>query len=316
MSHLSDKTLTTYRSTINSLYKKIGLGDAAPLDSGKWIEGNFKKIMDYVNDMKSDFSKKNNVAILKVWADMFNLPDKILGALDKRMVELSDTVNSTYATNKMNEKTVDNWVGVEGMKEKIEYLRQKLPAIEAIDTYKEYMMMLMKYICLLIHVSVPLRNDLADAKLVSALPAKQDEAINYIVMNKRTGEVTIHLNNFKTKKETVEKVIKFPSDVAREIIKYSDVIAKMSPHGWFLGKDGVDAPISRPTYTKLINSIFAGDGVKVGSTQIRRAVVSDLYKVDEDEMAKKQALANTMQHSVATAGLVYAKHIPDKLKKK
>ena len=56
--------------------------------------------------------------------------------------------------------------------------------------------------------------------------------------------------------------------------------------------------------------------MKVGSTQIRRAVVSDLYKVDEDEMAKKQALANTMQHSVATAGLVYAKHIPDKLKGK
>lgn len=315
MSHLTEKTLTTYRSTINSLYKKTGLGDAAPIDNGKWIESNFKKIMDYINTMTSDFSKKNNIAILKVWADMFELPDKILGALDKRMGELSDAVNSTYATNKMNEKTVDNWVGVDGMKEKVEYLRQKLPDLEAIDTYKEYMM-LMKYICLLIHINVPLRNDLADAKLVTALPSKQDEAVNYIVMNKRAGEATIFLNNFKTKKESVEKVIKMPSDVAREIIKYSGVIAKMSPHGWLLGKRDEDAPISRPTYTKLINSIFAADNVKVGSTQIRRAVVSDLYKVDEDEMAKKQALANTMQHSVATAGLVYAKHVPDKLKGK
>lgn len=315
MSHLTDKTLTTYRSTINSLYKKIGLGDSAPLDSGKWIETNFKKIMDYIDEMKSDFSKKNNVAILKVWADMFELPDKILGALDKRMGELSDAVNSTYATNKMNEKTVDNWVGVDGMKEKVMYLQNKLPSIEAIDTYKEYIL-LMKYLCLLIHINCPLRNDLADAKLVTALPSKQDEAVNYIVMNKRTREATIYLNNFKTKKESVERVIKLPSDVAREIIRYSDVIAKMSPHGWFIGKDGEDTSITRPTYTKMINSIFAGDGVKVGSTQIRRAVVSDLYKVDEDEMAKKQALANTMQHSVATAGLVYAKHIPDKLKKK
>jgi hypothetical protein len=312
MSHLTEKTLTTYRSTINSLYKKTGLGDAAPIDSGKWIETNFKKIMDYIDTMSSDFSKKNNIAILKVWGDMFELPDKILGALDKRMGELSDAVNSKYATNKMNEKTIDNWVGVEGMKEKLLYLQNKLPAIEA---YKEYIL-LMKYICLLIHINAPLRNDLADAKLVTSLPSKQDENINYIVMNKRTREVVIHLNNFKTKKEAVERIIKLPSDVAREVIRYSDVIAKMSPHGWFLSKDGEDAPISRPTYTKLINSIFAGDGVKVGSTQIRRAVVSDLYKVDEDEMAKKQALANTMQHSVATAGLVYAKHIPDKLKGK
>jgi hypothetical protein len=271
--------------------------------------------MDYINGMKSDFSKKNNIAILKVWSDMFDLPDKILGALDKRMGELNDAVNSTYATNKMNEKTVDNWVGVDGMKEKLLYLQNKLPSIEAIDTYKEYMM-LMKYLSLLIHINCPLRNDLADAKLVSSLPSKQDEAVNYIVMNKRAGEATIYLNNFKTKKEFGEKVIKLPSDVAREIIKYSGVIEKMSPHGWFIGKDGADAPISRPTYTKLINSIFSGEGVKVGSTQIRRAVVSDLYKVDEDEMAKKQALANTMQHSVATAGLVYAKHVPDKLKGK
>jgi hypothetical protein len=168
---------------------------------------------------------------------MFDLPDKILGALDKRMGELSDAVNSTYATNTMNEKTLDNWVGVDGMKEKVEYLRQKLPDISAIDTYKEYMM-LMKYLALMIHINCPMRNDLADAKLVTALPSKQDEDINYIVMNKRGGEVTIYLNNFKTKKEYAEKVIKLPSDVAREIIKYSDVIAKMSPHGWFLGKDG------------------------------------------------------------------------------
>lgn len=313
MSHLSEKTLTTYRSTINSLYKKIGLGDSAPVDSGKWIETNFKKIMDYIDAMKSDFSKKNNVAILKVWADMFDLPTKITGLLDKRMGELADAVNSTYATNTMNPKVADNWVGVEGMKEKVEYLRQKLPAIEAIDTYKEYMM-LMKYLCLLIHINCPMRNDLADAKLVSSLPAKQDDNVNYIVASKRSGEATIYMNNYKTKKDYGEKVIKFPVDVSREINKYGEVIAKMSPHGWFLGKDGTDAPISRPTYTKLINSIFSGDGVKVGSTQIRRAVVSDLYKVDEDEMAKKQALANIMAHSVATAGLVYAKALTKKQK--
>jgi hypothetical protein len=152
--------------------------------------------------------------------------------------------------------------------------------------------------------------------LVTALPAKQDENINYIVIGKRTGEATIYLNNFKTKKDYGEKVIKLPSDVSREIIKYSGVIEKMSPHGWLIGKDGTDAPISRPTYTKLINSIFSGDGVKVGSTQIRRAIVSDLYKVDEDEYAKKAALANTMGHSTGVASLVYAKVIPPSLKGK
>jgi hypothetical protein len=315
MSHLSNKTLTTYRSTINSLYKKIGLGDTAPLDSGKWIETNFKKIMDYIDAMKSDFSKKNNTAILKVWSSMFHLNDKILNALDKRMGELAEAVNSTYSTNQMNEKTLNNWVGVDGLKEKVLYLQNKLPSIEAIDTYREYML-LMKYLCLLIHINAPMRNDLADAKLVTSLPAKQDEDVNYVLIGKRTGEATIYLNNYKTKKEYGEKIIKLPSDVAREIVKYSDVIARMSPHGWFIGKDGEDAPISRPTYTKLINSIFSGDKIKVGSTQIRRAVVSSLYQVDEDEYKKKAELANVMGHSPATGALVYAKVIPKELKGK
>lgn len=311
MSHLSEKTLTTYRSTINSLYRKIGLGKSAPIDDGKWIEDNFKKIMDFIDEMKSDFSKKNNIAILKVWADMFELNDKLISTLDKKMVDLNDLVNSTYSTNKMNEKVADNWVGVDKMKEKVAYLKNKLPSASSIDTYREYMT-LMKYLLLLIHIEIPLRNDLADAKLVSALPDKQDMAVNYLVV-KKTG-ITLILNNYKTSKDHGSKTIPFPKELSKEILKYTDVIKRMSPHGWFLGKDGEDAPITRPTYTKLINSIFSGDGVKVGSTQIRRAVVSDLYKVEENETSTKQNLANVMGHSTKTAGMVYAKFIPDNKK--
>jgi len=173
-------------------------------------------------------------------------------------------------------------------------------------------MTLMKYLLLLIHIEIPLRNDLADAKLVSALPDKQDMSVNYLVV-KKTG-ITLILNNYKTSKDLGSKTIPFPKELSKEILKYGDVIKRMSPHGWFLGKDGEDAPITRPTYTKLINSIFSGDGVKVGSTQIRRAVVSDLYKVEENETSTKQNLANVMGHSTKTAGMVYAKFIPDNKK--
>ena len=311
MSHLSEKTLTTYRSTINSLYRKMELGKTAPIDNGDWIKENFEKIISYIDEMKSDFSKKNNIAILKVWADMFELDDKIISILDKKMVELNNLVNSTYSTNKMNEKVADNWIGVDKMKEKVAYLKAKLPASSSIDTYKEYMA-LMKYLLLLIHIEIPLRNDLADAKLVSELPKQQDIKVNYLVV-KKTG-ITLILNNYKTAKDQGQKTIPFSKELSKEINKYVDVIKRMSTHGWFLGKDGEDAPITRPTYTKLINSIFNGDGVKVGSTQIRRAVVSDLYKLEEDENKKKADLANMMGHSQNMQSKVYAKFIPDSKK--
>ena len=310
MSNLSEKTLTTYRSTMNSLYKKIGLGNKMPIDDGDWIKSNFAKIVEYIDAMKSDFSKKNNYAILKVWCDTFDIDDKkTILVIEKKIDELNESVNNTYATNTMNDKIADNWVSIEQMREKVVYLKQKLPNIEAIDTYKEYMA-LMKYLCLMIHIEVPLRNDLADAKLVSELPKEVDNNVNYLVM-KKSG-VKLYLNNYKTSKDYGSKIIDLPKEVGREIIKYSAVILKMSPHGWFICKDGLDEPVSRPTYTKMLNSIFNKDGVKVSSTQIRRAVVSDLYKVDEDEYKKKAELANVMGHSVNTAGLVYAKVLPKK----
>jgi uncharacterized coiled-coil protein SlyX len=309
-SKLSEKTLTTYRSTINSLYKNIGLGNKAPVDDGSWIKSNFTKIIEYIDGMSSEFSKKNNYAILKVWCGMFDIEDKkLIETIDKRMTELAEAVNKTYSTNEMTDKVASNWVGVDDMREKVAYLKAKLPDMEAIDTYKEYMA-LMKYLCLLIHIEIPLRNDLSDSKLVSELPKEQDDNVNYLVMKK--GSVTLYLNNYKTNKQYGTKIIPFSKELSKEIIKYSSVIKRMSPHEWFIGKDGEDAPITRPTYTKLLNSIFKADGKNVSSTQIRRAVVSDLYKVDENEYKQKQQLANVMGHGVATASLVYAKVLPKK----
>lgn len=312
MSKLSEKSLATYQSIINGVYRGIGLGKTAPVDDAKWIKTHFKQIVDYIDNLESVHTQKNTYAVVKVWCDMFDIDDdKILNTLDERMRDLAESVNASYATNKMNEKIEKNWVGIDDMKAKVEYLKSKLPDVNAIDTYREYIQ-LMKYLCLLIHIEAPLRNDLADAKLVKELPGDQDEEVNYLVIKKNM--VSLHLNNYKTRKEYGAKVINFSKDLSKTIIYYSETINRMSPHGWFIGKQNEDAPITRPTYTKMINSIFSKDGKKVGSTQIRRAVVSDLYKVDEDEMKKKQQLANVMSHSVATAGLVYAKHIPDSKK--
>lgn len=67
----------------------------------------------------------------------------------------------------------------------------------------------------------------------------------------------------------------------------------------------------------MLNAIFSKDDIKVSSTQIRRAVVTEVYAPDPEEYKKKQELANVMGHSSATAALVYAKVVPkDKKEKK
>jgi len=316
-SNLSEKTLTTYKSTINAIHKRIGLGPVAPVDSASWIEKNLSAIMKLIDETESKQTAKNRVVILKIWAESFGVNQKIIGMLDKRMYELVDEVNGAYATNQMNEKVANNWKSIDEIREKVEALKHKLPEVKYIDTYKEYIQ-LMRYLCLLFHTHLPLRNDLADARLMEEMPDEDevDGNSNYIIINRRTLKGQLHLLAYKTRKDYGAKILDIPTDVTREIVRYWGVIKHFSydKNAWFITKDGVSEPISRVSYTKMLNSAFAGDGVKVSSTQIRRAVVTELYAPDPEEYKKKQELANVMGHSSQTAALVYAKVVPPKKK--
>jgi hypothetical protein len=318
MPELSAKTLQTYRSTINAVYRGIGLGATAPTDSGDWIKSNLSAIMKFIDETESKQTAKNRCVILKVWADMFDLPESVIKVLEKKMYELADEVNSSYATNKMNDKVAENWASLEDLKEKVEYLKAKLPEARYIDTYKEYIAM-MRYLCLLIHIHLPLRNDLADARLLESMPHEDDidGNSNYIIINKRSLKGQIHLYAYKTRGSYGVKVLDIPKEVVREIVYYWSAIKHESytTNAWFIKKNGVDEPITRVTYTKMLNAIFSKDDIKVSSTQIRRAVVTDLYAPSEEEYKKKQDLANVMGHDVKTAALVYAKVVPKKDKK-
>lgn len=319
MPELSAKTLQTYRSTINAVYRGIGLTGTAPTDSGAWIKTNLSAIMKMIDETESKQTAKNRCVILKVWADMFDLPEAVIKVIEKKMYELVDEVNSSYATNKMSDKVAENWASLDDLKEKVDYLKQKLPEPKYIDTYKEYIT-LMRYLCLLIHIHLPLRNDLADARLMESLPHEDDidGNSNYIIINKRSLKGQIHLYAYKTRGSYGIKVLDIPREVVKEIVYYWDAIKHESytKSAWFIKKNGVDEPITRVTYTKMLNAIFSKDDIKVSSTQIRRAVVTEVYAPTEGEFQKKQQLANVMGHDMKTGSMVYAKIVPDNLKKK
>jgi hypothetical protein len=227
-----------------------------------------------------------------------------------------------------SEKIEKNWISVQELKATIEALKSKVLPAEAIDTYNEFRA-LIKYLVLLIHVSMPLRNDLACAKifltnevpkskrtygspLTSPLTKEGLEGnvvpFNEIIINKSKKTAQLILNDYKTAGTYGQKVLDFPPEIAKEIIKWYPVIIRMSPKAWLIpDREDPEKCISRVTYTKLFNSIFSDTGKKVSTTQIRRTIVSDLYDVDENENKKKQDLANVMSHSIETAQKIYAK---------
>lgn len=301
---LSERTLTTYQSVINGIKKEIGL----PRDDdagGKWIVSNWAKILKVIDGSSSIHTKKNRAAVLAVWCDMYDLPDKYGEQLQLIMAEYGNEVADQYSTNKMTEKQEANWLTIDELREIVKKLEMKLPRL--IDTYSEYKQ-LISYLIILIHLDYPLRNDLACAKihLAKDMPDKQDKEINYLSVGDK--KVTLYLNDYKTEYKYGSKIIEFNEEISREIMKYYPVIKQLSPKGWFVrDRDDDDKCISRTTLTKWINSAFSDTGKKVSTTQIRRSVISSVYKPQEGEQKKKQDLAYIAGHSTQMAGSVYAK---------
>lgn len=306
---LSERTLTTYQSVINGIKKEIGL----PRDDdagGRWIVSNWAKILKVIDGSSSIHTKKNRAAVLAVWCDMYDLPDKYGEQLQLIMAEYGNEVADQYSTNKMTEKQEANWLTIDELREIVKKLEMKLPRL--IDTYSEYKQ-LISYLIILIHLDYPLRNDLACAKihLAKDMPDKQDKEINYLSVGEK--KVTLYLNDYKTEDKYGSKIIEFNEEISREIMKYYPVIKQLSPKGWFVrDRDDDDKCISRTTLTKWINSAFSDTGKKVSTTQIRRSVISSVYKPQEGEQKKKQDLAYIAGHSTQMAGSVYAKIEPSK----
>jgi hypothetical protein len=156
---LSDTTLKTYQSIINSIRREVGV-PTTQYDDGKWIVSNWVKILKIIDGSASIHTKKNRASVLSVWCDMHSLPDKYGEQLQMIMAELANEVADQYSTNKMTEKQEANWLTIDELREIVKKLEMKLPRL--IDTYGEYKQLL-SYLVILIHLDYPLRNDLACA---------------------------------------------------------------------------------------------------------------------------------------------------------
>jgi hypothetical protein len=186
----------------------------------------------------------------------------------------------------MNDKQEENWVTVEDIDEKISEL-EKVAGQKYTTT--------VQYLMLLFHRHLPIRNDLRLAKIVEG-DIPEDTTANYLV--KQGDNWVLVLNMYKTQGSYGQKVIAVPDVVGEELTKYC-VMGE-----WFYQtKHG--EPVSTQQYSNTFTSIFPDK--KVGSTQIRRTIVSSVYKPQPHELEAKADLAFIMGHSISTAQSIYAK---------
>lgn len=293
----SSSSIDVYISSVNSLQRDI---ENPATDKYEFLKDG-EKTIKYINEKyPNNNTKRTKINACLYFCKIFDYNPSLYKQELDRLFKLTDAAQ----TNVKTEKQETNWVDVGEIDNKIKELQKMIP--KNFVNYDDFRH-LINYIIILFHKNLPIRNDLADAKIVFNSKAKTDDLINYIkILNKKKKEAILIMRIYKTQATYGEKKIEIPKEIVSVLLKYESVFKQFSPYGWFIpSRDEDTKPITRNNYTKIFQNLF--EGKKVGSTQFRRTAVSALHKPAPDELIKKKQLANVMMHSVAVASSAYAK---------
>jgi hypothetical protein len=160
------------------------------------------------------------------------LPAAVVDAYSKEADKLSGQLQAFLSKNEKSERQRNNWMTKEELQTFAATLKADIPPkIKSFEDYER----VMRYVLAQFHLSHPIRNDLADAKVyLQADKPAQDQATNYILLNKSRKSAVLVLNNFKTFKFYSKKTIDVESVLAALLIKYHAVLKEYSPERWLL----------------------------------------------------------------------------------
>jgi hypothetical protein len=183
-------------------------------------------------------------------------------------------------------------------------LKKELPKVVSNYTDLEKWM---NYIALSYHIEFPLRNELADTAIVSKIKMKSnDPNTNYLLVSSKDKKVQALIQAYKTVKTYDTIDIEIVGSVANDIIKYFTILKKYKKvngitNDWLIiSKDG--EKLSRNNYTNFVENIFKPLGKKIGTTMIRKIIVSSVVNIE-----KMKQLSYVMGHSLTQQIETYAK---------
>lgn len=300
---VSDSTLAMYHSNIRTIAKQVGVG-ADWIKNADWLFAHRDKVFKMLEETPNIHTRKNRVSSLLWFAELHPTPAPIIFRLKSLQMDCFSQLQKGYETQEKTEKQEENWVTIEeidirlGVIKTLLELRAKDGRLWKPSEYTP----IVQYLMLMFHRHLPLRNDLRLAKSISAEDyADFDEPPtdhNWLI--KDGDDWRLVLNKYKTEGTYGQKIIQIPRLVSDALTTYLPL------DKWFYEKrDGT--PVSTSQYTNTFNDIFKEYNKKVGSTQIRRTIISALHQPKPHELKDKQDLAFIMGHSVGTAQGVYAK---------
>ena len=294
---LKDSSVATY---INSLYKIC-----------RQIEGKDKKCkhlgdLSFLNDYQKVLSlikdepittQKNRLTAIVVSLKALEKEPKLIDRYSKEMERLSEKYSKQIDKQVKTEKQKKNWLGLDEIKDLVNLLfgrikEQKLHKKKELSN-KEYSE-LQNYIIMRFYLEYPLRNDIADVKVIKS-KRHDDNKNNFLLV--RSGSIYLILNHYKT----VSKYGKKSYKLDEKLSKLIRLLLRHNDSGYFLVKYDRKRALNRNGLTKLLNRLFIKEtGKRLSTSMLRHIQISEARKNDptiKQIQDKNKQIENKFLHS-------------------
>ena len=296
--NIKSNTIDSYLTYINKLYS-LYKGEKSKASEYSWLKDT-NKIAELLSDYKST-TKKNFYNAIVVILNANGSDEKLVD----EYAEMRDNEHKHYEnlvkSHKKTDRQEKNWVELDEIDKILKSYKRQSAEIYKKPTFnkKKNFSILQEYIILLTYRHIPMRNDVANMKVVSpteykAIADNVKEKHNYLV---GSGRVPFHfqINEYKTKKSFGKKKIEINKVLNREIRKW----LRVNTSGYFITNSSQTEPITPNGITKLLTKIFKEHtGKSVSTSMIRHIYLSDKYNKDVETNKKKEKDAHNMAHSI------------------
>ena len=299
---VNETSIKAYINSLRNIFKILG------------VEPSVECLLDFKNVKDSLINKgyqlttiKNKMSSIITYLRANNANDSIIQNYTDFIDSLSGKIDRQLKTMDKNPKEKENWLSKYELLELKNKMKSRLP--KTINNFSN-LLKWQQYISLDIHLKYPLRNDLCDAMICLKTHFKTVQIefpnLNYIVLDNKNKKCQIILEAYKTVKTFKTIVIDVDEDICKDIFKYNKELKDYKrkneiSNTWFLIDKNGDK-ISRNGYTQFFQNIFRETGKKIGTSLIRKIIISDAYNAPEI-----QRLGEFIGHDLGTELKYYVK---------
>jgi len=292
--NLKDSSVNLYLTNLKKIYREIeceGRKESiCNFDNLNFLD-DYDRVMESLSDENLN-TKKNRLIAIVVSLQATKANPKLIEKYTKEMIDLANQSNEQYKKQEKSQKQVDNWVEYQDLVNLANNMLGRLKKHSILSkeelTRAEYNL-LQEYVVLRFYLNFPLRNDLADVKVIDS--KEDDNKVDNFLLVDGDNSVSLLLNDYKTVKTFGPQEY----NLDKKFSKIVRIFLKHNTSSFFITKSNRTEAITPNGITKLLNRLFKRELDKKISTSMIRHITATHDRKNDKTLAELEALKAKIQ---------------------